>query len=210
MQALAAAVGLDPPLAGRRALAVVSPMPGEGRTTVAIGLAAAAARRNRRVMLVEADLRMPTIGSRLGIAEGPGLSDYLGGYAAPRDVIRSVALDSRGPGGGAASFVCVAAGTRREAPLETLSRPRFGGLLDQLQRVYALVLVDTPPLLVAGEGPIIARLAGAALLCAGAGVSRLPELRRALGELDGVAVIGSALLDGAHLGPGVRRLPPPA
>lgn len=210
MQALAAAAGLDPPLAGRRALAVVSPMPGEGRTTVTIGLAAAAAWRNRRVMVVEADLRMPTISSRLGIADGPGLSDYLGGHAAPRDVIRSVALGSRGSGGEATSFVCVTAGTRGEAPLEMLSGPRFGGLLDQLQRVYDLVLIDTPPLLVAGEGPVVARSAGAALLCAAAGVSRLPELRRALGELDGVAVIGSALLDGAHLGAGVRRLPPPA
>ena len=97
MQALAAALGLDSADGRRRTVAVVSPMPGEGRTTIAAGLAAAAARRGRRVLLIEADLRRPCLGERFRIDQAPGLSDYLAGSAAPREVIRTVTLAGEAP-----------------------------------------------------------------------------------------------------------------
>lgn len=209
LQAVAVGLGLDAPDPRRSTVAVVSAMPAEGKTTLAVGIAAAVARRRKRVLLLETDLRRPTVASRLAIDPEPGLSDYLAGEASPREVIRPLALSGGSDPGERPVFVCVPAGSARPAPLELLAGPRFATLLDQLQRVYDLVVLDTPPLLVAGEASIVASAASATVVCGRAGVTRAADLRRAVGRLDRGGILGGVLIGTAHSGPGRRRLPPP-
>ena len=80
---------------------VASAAPGDGKTTVARHLAGAAARMGSRVLLLEADLRRPTIAQQLDLPSGPGLADVLIGSVALGEAIQSVDLDS--PSGHGAS-----------------------------------------------------------------------------------------------------------
>lgn len=209
---VALAGALKVPAAGEasQALAVISPNPDEGRTSVALGLAAAACRRGAAVIVIEADLRAPAFGRLLGLPQGPGLSDYLAGAASPRDVIHvvPVAGDRQDDGGERASFVCVAAGSRREEPVELLSGSRFRALGEQLRRVYDLVIYDTPPLLAAPEALLVAARAEGGVLCARSGSTRAEEVSEAAGRLGSGWLSGAVLVGSPHRGPGLRRVPP--
>jgi hypothetical protein len=76
-----------------RTLMVASAAPGDGKTTVAQHLAGAAARMGSRVLLIEVDLRRPTLAKQLNIPAGPGLADVLIGAEAMSDAIQSIPLD---------------------------------------------------------------------------------------------------------------------
>jgi Mrp family chromosome partitioning ATPase len=209
MQAVAGTLGLADAGADARSLAVVSPNPGEGRTSVALGLAAAAALRGATVIVVEADLRRPAFGELLSLTEGPGLSEYLAGAASPREVIRTVPVAGDGdPGGDRPSFVCVAAGHHREQPVELLSGSRFRPLGAQLLRIYDLVIYDTPPLLAAPEATLAAAVAAGGVLCARSGSTRAEEVSEAAAQLEPGWLHGSLLVGSPHRGPGQRRLTP--
>jgi Mrp family chromosome partitioning ATPase len=207
-QAIAESLGLSEAGDPGRSLAVISPNPGEGRTSVALGLGAAACRRGATVIVVEADLRRPAFEQLLGLASGPGLSEYLAGAASPRDVIRVVPIaDSDAPDESGRSFICVPAGHRRSEPVELLSEARFRALGEQLLRVYDLVIYDTPPLLAAPEAGLVAAVADGGVLCARSGSTRAEEVSEAVGRLESGWLVGAALVGSSHRGAGRRRIP---
>ena len=181
-------------------------MPGEGRTSVALGLAAAAA-DGVSVLLVEADMRRPALAELLGIEAGPGLSDYLAGAATPREVINAIPVARGEASGELPSFVCVTAGTRTESPGGMLSSTRFRSLIDQLRRVYDLVVFDSPALLPAPEAILVSEATDVTVLCVRSGVTRRRELTDATAALAGIEPAGIVLTGAPHRGAGTRRLP---
>jgi capsular exopolysaccharide synthesis family protein len=138
-----------------KTLAVTSAVPDEGKSTVSSALAAAFALSGRRALLVECDLRRPTLAKRFGLAATPGLTDYLVGRASPKEILQPVALEAGGDaavnGAEAAAtpgrFVCIAAGTSTPQPAELLGSQRFRDFLAQVADAYDIVVLDTCPLL---------------------------------------------------------------
>ena len=125
-----------------KTVAVTSALPEEGKSTVACSLACAYAMAGKRTLVVECDLRRPTLAHKLGLREGPGLSDYLAGEAEPQQVLQTVALP-----GAQAPLVAITAGTPSPRPAELLGSRRFGAFLGEVAAAYDVVLLDTTPLL---------------------------------------------------------------
>jgi Mrp family chromosome partitioning ATPase len=116
---------------------VVSTGPGEGKTTVALGLTAALARISQhRALLLEADLRQPAVERYLGMPRIGGVSDFLAGHAT------SVPVRTISPPG----FSVLAAGRERLARPELLGSERMASLIGACQLSYGYVVVDCPPL----------------------------------------------------------------
>jgi protein-tyrosine kinase len=125
---------------GTRTVAITSPGRGDGRTITAINLAGALAQApDARVVLVEADLRHPSVARALGMPAGRGLSSYLLDTSmAPEAVITRPAN---------VAFEVVTAGAASSMPYELLKSPRLAALLAALRERFDYVVVDTPPAL---------------------------------------------------------------
>jgi Mrp family chromosome partitioning ATPase len=142
-----------------RTVMVTSGLPEEGKSTVAMALAGAAAVAGKSALLVECDLRRPCFAERLDIEFEPGLTDYLLGEASPGDIIQVVKLggasDLNGSNGGDepeaetgfANLVCITAGSPVEMPAEMLGSERFSGFLGEVSKAYDIVVLDTSPIL---------------------------------------------------------------
>ncbi len=128
-------------------LAVVSPAPQEGKTTVAVGLALAIVRAGSRVVLVDADLRRREVCARLGIKETPGLGAVLANDCELSDAVVEVPVESPEAG----RLLVLPAGPARTNPAALLSTPGMPALLKRLDAEADLVIVDTPAALAVGD-----------------------------------------------------------
>jgi capsular exopolysaccharide synthesis family protein len=155
-----------------RVLAVTSAGRREGRTTTAANLALTAAREGRAVVLVEADLRRPTLGRLLGLSPRPGVADVLAGRAALGEALVRV-----GP------LAVLLAGDAGDDPGALLRGPAAAALLDQLRAAYDLVVLDAPPALAFADGDRLSGDADAALLVVRAGTTPRQVVRLALDAL---------------------------
>jgi capsular exopolysaccharide synthesis family protein len=178
-----------------RSVLVTSAVPDEGKSTVSMALASAAAIAGQDVLLVECDLRRPAFEQRLGVSREPGLTDYLLGEADPREILSTVELsypatvDGPGghqPSGPAGTLVCVAAGKPVPNPAELLVSDRFRGLLAQVSEAYDLVVIDSSPLLTVVDPLELVAEVDAAIVCVRAQrttMDQLRDVRAALGNL---------------------------
>jgi succinoglycan biosynthesis transport protein ExoP len=137
-----------------RTLLVVSAAQGDGKTTIARHLASAAARIGSRVLLLEADLREPTLARQLNVQPGPGLWDVLMGRESLSAATQTVDLgppprdDSRGqirPGEPTLDVLVAGAGLPPN-PGELIESQAMAAVLEQARSTYDLVVIDTPPL----------------------------------------------------------------
>jgi capsular exopolysaccharide synthesis family protein len=162
-----------------RVLMVVSAAPGDGKTTIARNLAAAAARMGSRVLLVEVDLRRPTIAQQLNISTGPGLTDVLIGALSLNEATQSIDLGLPPDEGskGRAFEVLVAGATLPPNPAELIESHTMEELLQQARIKYDLVVVDTPPLTAVSDAfPLLQKADGVII------VGRVGRNRRDIAE----------------------------
>ncbi|RMD81285.1 MAG: polysaccharide biosynthesis tyrosine autokinase [Candidatus Dadabacteria bacterium] len=142
-------------------LLISSAKPGEGKTCIAINLAAALAQMGRRVVVVDCDLRRPRVHKALGLSQSPGVTNFLTGNVTIREVIR----DS-----GQVGLDVVTAGPIPPNPVDLLDSVRMGELIRELEERYDHIVVDTPPALGFADVPVLSnRLGGACLLVTQAG-----------------------------------------
>jgi capsular exopolysaccharide synthesis family protein len=144
-----------------KVIAVTSPLPEEGKSTVAAWYAYASALVGKRTVLVECDFRRPVAAARFGFDPEPGLSDYLAGEADPQDVLRTTEVHGRG----AENLPVIPAGGTVLQPTEMLASKRFQDFLTQLRKVYDRVVIDCAPLLPVGDTLEILPQVDAVLLC---------------------------------------------
>jgi capsular exopolysaccharide synthesis family protein len=162
-----------------RALMVVSAAPGDGKTTIARYLAAAAARMGSRVLLLEADLRRPTIARKLDISSGPGLSDVLIGAIPMSEATQSVYLQTQGDASSADRVldVLVAGAVLPPNPAELIESHAMEILLAQARSTYDLTVIDTPPLTAVSDAfPLLRKVDGVVI------VGRVGRNRRDVAE----------------------------
>ncbi len=157
-----------------KTILVTSPLPAEGKSTVAASLAAANAAAGKATLLLECDLRRPVLADRLPIARSPGISEYLAGEATMAQIVQTVALtqaaattNGDGPAvdRGAGRLAVIASGGQSIRPAELLGSKRFGDLLTELSRTYESIILDTPPLLSVSDTLEIIPLVDGVLLC---------------------------------------------
>ncbi len=153
-----------------RVLAVTSAGRREGRTTTAANLALISAQEGRATVLVEADLRRPTLAAVLGLAPRAGLAEVIEGKADLGQAVTRL---------GPLAVLC-AGGDGGDAPLRS---PRAQAVLEQLRGAYDLVVLDAPPALAFADGDRLAGAADAALLVVRAGATPRQVVRLALESL---------------------------
>ncbi len=158
----------------RRAIAVVSPDAGDGKTFFSANLAVTLAQLGGRTLLVDADLRGPRQHAVFGIENSSGLSGILIGRAESK-VIQQIH--------GVPSLFVLPLGITPPNPLELVERPAFGLLIRELLSKFDHVVVDTPAAMYGSDSAVIAARCGAALVVARKNESRVLHLQELVANL---------------------------
>jgi protein-tyrosine kinase len=168
-----------------RAIAITSPGKGDGKSLTAANLALTMAQEfQQRVLLVDGDLRRPTVHRLFGVNDGPGLSDVLMGGAETSEAI--VTLPDH-------NLSILPAGTPPGRPAELLGSAAMRRLLDTLRTRYDRILIDLPPVAPLADLHIVAPMADGVLMIVRAGITPKPAIERALAGLEAGKVLGLVL-----------------
>jgi capsular exopolysaccharide synthesis family protein len=176
----------DDAVEGAQVVAVTSSVPGEGKSTLSGNLAAALAETGARVLLVDADIRRPTIARLLGLEGSVGLTTILAGHAELEDVVQEW---------GEQGLAVLPSGAVPPNPAELLGSPAMRRLVDQMRMSYDHVIVDTAPLLPVVDATVLSRVVDGTVVVARAGAVRRAQLVEALANLERVSarVLGVVL-----------------
>ncbi|PUB27777.1 capsular exopolysaccharide synthesis family protein [Promicromonospora sp. AC04] len=168
---------------GPRVFVITSALPGEGKSTTSINLAITLADAGSRVLLIDADLRRPSVSGYLGLEGSVGLTTVLIGRVRHEDAIQPW---------GTSNLHVLPSGQVPPNPSELLGSQSMAALLAELADAYDVVIADTAPLLPVTDGAILAKMTGGAVVVVGAGITHRPQLTEALGALDtvGARVLG--------------------
>lgn len=158
-------------------LLVTGPTPGVGKTFLSANLATVLAESGKRVLLIDADLRMGHLNQYFGLDRGPGLTELLLGQAQVEQVRRE---------SGVPKLHVVTTGTLPPNPADLLLSPQFAQLLDQLDSGYDYCIIDSPPVLVVSDTATLAPHCGATLLVCRHSATRLQEVNNARRRLEHV------------------------
>ena len=140
---------------GCRTLMMTSPQPGDGKSTTISNLAISIAGTSKRVLLIDADLRRPTMSKVFGIGPHAGLSDALTGDAGLKGCISETEV----PG-----LHLMPHGSRTDEPAELLDSVSMASLLQRLRQHYDLILIDAPPVLAVTDPAVLAASVDAVML----------------------------------------------
>jgi len=161
---------------------VTSALPADGKTFVTINLGQMIVRQpNRRVLIIDADLRRSQMHTALGAPPSPGVTDYLKGTASELDIIQ------RGP---VENFYFIPGGSEDQHPAELLANGRMKLLLDRLAPLFDWILVDSPPALPVADGTQLAGFCDGVLLVVHAGRTPFDMAQRARDEFRDRRILG--------------------
>jgi capsular exopolysaccharide synthesis family protein len=168
-----------------------SAMPGEGKTVTSVNLALAAARAtpDRRILLLDADLRRGQVAEVLGCKSKPGLSEYLAGEVELPEIVRSFK---------STRLAVIPAGGVPEESTQLLASRRMKELLVALRNHFDEVYLDLPPTLPFADAPILAAQSDGVVMVIRANVTSSKRVDHALEQLSGASVLG-CVLNGAEM-----------
>ncbi len=138
-----------------KTIVVTSPLPGDGKSTIACNLAVTLAAAGTTVVLVDGDLRRSMVAKTMGLPGGAGLSDVLAGRAALAEVLQRTPRSK--------NLLVLAAGSVPPNPSEVLGSERMHALIADLTK-HATVIIDAPPLLPVTDGAVLTHQADGALV----------------------------------------------
>ncbi|MFC3801792.1 CpsD/CapB family tyrosine-protein kinase [Cohnella sp. GCM10012308] len=175
------------------AITVTSTEWGEGRTTTAVNLALAYSRSGKKVLLIDADLRRPTLHAILGQLRRDGLSNYLANQQTLQDIVKE---------SGYSNLHVITAGDQLPGPTELLSSGRLAELFDELKGRYDRVIVDASPLTAAADAQIVAASTDGVVLVVAYASTKRAELQKTAKTLsqNGTPLLGIVLNKAARNG----------
>ncbi|HUR85614.1 MAG TPA: hypothetical protein VMY78_09730 [Solirubrobacteraceae bacterium] len=202
----------------RRLASVVIASAGQedGKTTVAVRLAYALARAGGEVILVDADLRQPRIGPRLGLRTTDGLGSVLAGNSTLTKTLIDLPVAMPGGAIGQGSLRLLPAGPSAPNPAELLSSPSLRSVLSELEADADLVIIDSAAALAVSDTLPLLQVASGVVLIARLNRSTKAAIRRlqkvieaASGTILGVVVTGASARSGYEYGYGYSLQPEP-
>ena len=173
--------------ASNNIIALTGPRPEAGKSFIALNLAVVLASGDKRVLLIDGDMRRGVLDTVLGVPRAPGLSDVIRGRelndCIVRDALPSVDMLPRG--------------SDEKNPSELLLRERFKTILNECSAAYDVVIIDTPPVLAVTDPVMICKHAGVSLLVFRFGHSPIGEVTETANRLlhAGVSIKGALLTD---------------
>jgi len=161
--------GIDEP---HKVLVVTSSIPGEGKSTVSVNLAFALGQMER-VLLIDADLRRPTLAKSFEFPVGtPGLANLIAGTAKLEDCIKQVE-----------GIDMLSAGTVPPNPLELLSSPRFAKAIELLKGKYDRIVIDSPPTQAVSDAVVLSTFANSLIYVVKSDSTHIPLVEKGVGQL---------------------------
>lgn len=166
-----------------KTLLVTSPAPGEGKSTTACNLAIAFAQTGKKVLLVDADLRRPTLDAKFSLTKEPGLTEYLVGKKNLKAVVQQTKVENL-------SAIC--SGEIPQNPAEALGSESMRKLIVEASAEYEVVLFDSSPILAVTDPAVVSTMVDGTLIVVSSGKTRAQDLEQASELLEGVGgkVIG--------------------
>ncbi len=170
------------PSTGCRTILVTSSLQGEAKSTTATNLGIAFGMNGDKTLLIDCDLRLPTISKKMNISDTPGLTDVLVGVADIGQAIKHIS----------GTFDVLPAGTIPPNPTELLGSDEMSGLLVALQGIYEYIILDTPPVCTVADASILSKSSSGVILVVKQDVATRDGIEDALQnlELAGAKVLG--------------------
>jgi capsular exopolysaccharide synthesis family protein len=186
-QTVRTSVELSSEAAARQVLLVTSSRAGEGKTTTAVAMARDAAAADRKVLLIDADMRRPSVHTMVDATNEPGLSNFLAQQWPIETIIQSTDTPN---------LFVLSAGPKPPSPAALLSGGGFRALLTYLKEHYDQIIIDSPPVLGLADAPRLASLVDATMLVIEANRSQRGAIDAAVRRLTaaGAHIIGGVLV----------------
>jgi capsular exopolysaccharide synthesis family protein len=162
-----------------RCITITSPTQGDGKSTVALNTAITMAHIEPRVLLIDADLRRPSLHDKFNRELGRGLSDVLVGTTALADAIMPTEHDG---------LDLLTSGTRTPNSVKLIQSRRFDELLNELLETYQTVIIDAPALMPVVDAAILAAKADGTVMVVSIDATDSHDVRRSLSKLQGMGV----------------------
>lgn len=169
-------------------ISIAGPAPEVGKSFISVNLATILAQSNKRVLLIDADLRRGYLNKYFNAEIKPGLSEYLAGEVGLNEITHHSEV---------AGLDMITRGKSPANPSEALSTPQFIAFLEEIMPLYDHILIDTPPVLAVTDGVVIAQNAGVNLVIARHAKTHMKELELTLSRFEqaGIKVNGFILND---------------
>ncbi|MEO8665249.1 MAG: polysaccharide biosynthesis tyrosine autokinase [Ignavibacteria bacterium] len=143
-----------------KTILLTSSVPAEGKTTISLNLAGSLAQMDKKVLLLDCDLRKPRIHNIFELDRYPGLSDYLFSNASLEEIIKKTKLEN---------LDVITSGTIPPNPSELLSSKQMKIFIDKMKTIYDFIIIDSPPFISVTDAEILFRIADGTILVLRAG-----------------------------------------
>ena len=166
-------------------ITISSPYQGEGKSTTAVNTAIALSQLGSKVLLIDADLRRPSIHRKMKFQNNMGLSSVLVGFCTIDEAINSVN----------ANLDVLTSGPTTPNPSELLGSENMSDMLDTLQKSYEYIIIDTPPINIVTDALVLAPKTAGIMLIVKDNTTRHDQLRKTLNSIEfaGVRLLGLVL-----------------
>lgn len=171
-----------------RKVGITSATVGEGKSTVAVNLAYTLSATKSKVLLIELDLRLPTIAKKLSMKYEYGLSDYLAGKTSDKNIICHT---------GKHQWDIIFSGTIPPTPTELISSEKFINFVKKMEKVYEYIIFDLPPVNIVSDALVAKEVLDGYVLVARENYSDKHSLRECAEKLDflSIPILGYVLVE---------------